>query len=116
MQLLDFALVTLYTLGLRQLLFEYKKTRFIRDFLLNTPFAELTKCVYCQAIECAIAVLLTMQYIEPVFAVLSIGFVAIALDAQIFKAIANMEEIRSFEVNRENQTRDERTATESDQT
>ena len=95
MNLLDFALVTLYALGLRQLLFEYKKTRFIRDFLLNTPFAELTKCVYCQTIECIVFVLLTRQYIEPVFVALAVGLVAIALDAWIFKAIAEMENIRS---------------------
>lgn len=96
MQLLDFALITIYALGLRQLLFEYKKTRFIRDFLLNTPFAELTKCVYCQSIECVVVVLLTRQYIEPVFIVLAVGFVAIALDAWIFKAIAEMETVRSL--------------------
>lgn len=95
MQLLDFALVVIYTLGLRQLIFEYKKTAYIRDFLLTTPLAELARCVYCQAIECAVLALILRQYIEPVLVVLSVGFVTIALDAWIFKAIANMEEIRS---------------------
>lgn len=114
MQLPDFAIVTLYALGLRQLLFEYKKTRFIRDFLLNTPFAELTKCVYCQSIECVVVVLLTRQYIEPVFIVLAVGFVAIALDAWIYQAIANMEKIRT-EVNHETKAGNEGTITESDQ-
>jgi type III secretory pathway component EscU len=114
MQLPDFALVTLYALGLRQLLFEYKKTRFIRDFLLNTPFAELTKCVYCQSIECVVVVLFTRQYIEPVFIVLAVGFVAIALDAWIYQEIANMEKIRT-EVNHETKAGNEGTITESDQ-
>ena len=95
LQLPDFALVTLYALGLRQLLFEYKKTAFIRDFLLTTPLAELAKCVYCQAIECAIAVLFLRQYIEPVFVVLAVGLVAIAIDSKIFTAIIEMEKLRS---------------------
>ena len=95
LQLPDFALVTLYALGLRQLVFEYKKTAFIRDFLLNTPIAELVKCVYCQAIECAIAVLFLRQYIEPVFVVLAVGFVAIAIDSKIYSAIIEMEILRS---------------------
>ena len=115
MSLPDFALVTLYALGLRQLLFEYKKTAFIRDFLLTTPLSELIRCVYCQAIECAVLALVLRQYVEPVLVVLAVGLVAIALDAWIFKAIANMEEIRSFEVNHETKKRDEGTATESDQ-
>jgi type III secretory pathway component EscU len=111
MNLLDFALITLYALGLRQLLFEYKKTRFIRDFLLNTPFAELTKCVYCQAIECIAFVLMTKQYIEPVFIALAVGFVAIALDAWIYQAIANMEKLR--ESNHEDQSKKERATEDS---
>lgn len=116
MQLLDFALITIYALGLRQLIFEYKKTRFIRDFLLNTPFAELTKCVYCQTIECAVVVLFTRQYIEPLFVVLAVGFVAIAIDSKIYSAIMDMENIRSFGINHEDQARNEGTPKESDQT
>ena len=95
LQLSDFALVTLYAFGLRQLVFEYKKTAFIRNFLLNTPIAELAKCVYCQAIECAIAVLFLRQYIEPVFVVLAVGLVAIAIDSKIYSAIIEMETLRS---------------------
>lgn len=115
MNLLDFALTTIYSLGLRQLLFEYKKTAFIRNFLQGTALKELVTCVYCQAIECAVLALILRPYVEPVFVVLSVGLVAIALDAWIFKAIANMEKIRSFEVNHETKKRDEGTATESDQ-
>ena len=95
LQLPDFVLVTLYAFGLRQLVFEYKKTAFIRNFLLNTPIAELAKCVYCQAIECAIAVLFLRQYIEPVFVVLAVGFVAIAIDSKIYSAIIEMENLRN---------------------
>ncbi len=115
MQLPDFVLAAIYALGLRQLIFEYKKTAFIRNFLLTTPLAELVRCVYCQAIECAVLALILRQYIEPVLVVLSVGLVAIALDAWIFKAIANMEEIRS-KVNHEAEARNEGTVTESDQT
>ena len=106
MQLPDFALITLYALGLRQLLFEYKKTAFIRDFLLTTPLSELIRCVYCQAIECAVLALVLRQYVEPVLVVLAVGLVAIALDAWIFKAIANMENIRSPQ--HENQSKEKR--------
>ncbi len=105
MQLLDFALVTIYTLGLRQLIFEYKKTTFIRDFLLTTPLAELVRCVYCQAIECAVLALILRHYVEPVLIVLSIGFVAIAIDSKIYAAIIDMENIRSF--NHENESKNE---------
>lgn len=91
----DFALVALYALGLRQLIFEYKKTAFIRDHLLTTPLAELVKCVYCQAIECAVLALILRPYVEPVLIVLSIGFVAIAIDSKVFTAIMELEELRS---------------------
>ena len=115
MQLLDFALITLYSLGLRQLLFDYKKTAFIRDFLLTTPLSELIRCVYCQAIECAVLALVLRQYVEPVLVVLAVGLVAIALDAWIYQAIMDMENIRSFGINHEDQARNEGTTKESDQ-
>ncbi len=105
MQLLDLALIALYSLGLRQLIFEYRKTAFIRDFLLTTPLAELVKCVYCQSIECAVLALILRPYVEPVLAVLSVGFVAIALDSRIYTAINEMENIRSF--NHENESKNE---------
>jgi len=114
MSLPDFALITLYSLGLKQLIFDYKKTVFIREFLHRTALKELVSCVYCQAIECAVLALILRPYTEPVLVVLSVGFVAIALDAQIFKSIAMMEEIRNFEVNHEDQARDEGTTEEGD--
>jgi len=113
LQLPDFVLLTLYTFGLRQLVFEYKKTAFIRHFLSNTPIAELAKCVYCQAIECAIAVLFLRQYIEPVFAVLAVGFVAIAIDSIVYTAIMRMENLRSPP--NEDQSKDESKAECSDE-
>lgn len=106
MQLSDFALVTLYSLGLRQLIFEYKKTAFIRNFLQGTALKELVTCVYCQAIECAVVVLFTRQYIEPLFVVLAVGLVAIVIDSKIYSAIAEMENIRSLK--HENQSKEKR--------
>jgi len=116
MQLSDFALITLYSLGLRQLIFEYKKTAFIRDFLQGTAIKELVSCVYCQAIECAVLALILRPYVEPVLVVLSVGFVAIAIDSKIYSAIMDMENIRSFGINHEDQARNEGTPKESDQT
>jgi hypothetical protein len=106
MSLPDFALVALYALGLRQLIFEYKKTAFIRDFLLTTPLSELVRCVYCQSVECAVLALILRPYVEPVLVVLSVGFVAIAIDSKIYTAIIEMENIRSFNYH-ENESKDE---------
>jgi type III secretory pathway component EscU len=54
---------------------------------------------------------MTKQYIEPVFIALAVGFVAIALDAWIYEAIANMEKLR--ESNDEDRSKEKRETEDS---
>ena len=95
----DYLLLLAYTLGLKQLLFDYKKTQWLRDRIATIPLLnELNHCVYCQTIEVSfvVYVILGKFSIDSVLAILANGFIAIAIDNSIRNAIMEAENARNF--------------------
>jgi len=95
----DYLLLLAYTLGLKQLLFDYKKTQWLRDRIATIPLLnELNHCVYCQTIEMSFVVyaVLGKFSIDSIFAILANGFVALVCDRAIVTAIMEAENARNF--------------------
>ena len=93
----------LYSLGLRWLIFDYKKLHWFRN-LLSRLSEELIHCVYCQTIECSLLVygslvwsgLFDFNWSSLFFGSLTNAFVAIATDGFIGSCIQSTEEYRDF--------------------
>lgn len=96
----------LYSLGLRWLIFDYKKLQWFR-VLLGRVSEELTRCVYCQTIECSLLVygslvwsdLIEFNWSSLLLGSLTNGFVAISIDGFIGSCIQSTEKYRDFPFN-----------------
>jgi hypothetical protein len=93
----------LYSLGIRWLIFDYKKTQFVRD-LIGKVSLELLHCVYCQMIECSIIVYACLvlsgsanfNWFHFLFGALTNGLTAITIDGVTSDLIDKTEQSRDF--------------------
>ncbi len=106
-----FALLLLYSFGLRWLIFQYKKTAFIRELLraikvkpLDSLAAELLQCCYCQMVEASTVVYLTLTLIrridlsfpEILLAIVANGWIMVITEYFFESAIDKMEDFHGF--------------------
>lgn len=106
-----FLLLLLYSFGLRWLIFQYKKTAFIRDLLRSVQFqplksliAELLQCCYCQMVEASTVVYLALSLsgriqLNPIELLLSIaanGWIMVITEYFFEISIDKMEALHEF--------------------
>lgn len=106
-----FLLYLVYSLGLRWLIFQYKKTAFIRRFLtsikvrpLGSLAHELLQCCYCQMIEASTLVYLALtllgeshlSLIETLLAIAANGWIMVVTEYFFESSINKMEELHEF--------------------
>lgn len=90
-----FMIFIIESLALRWLIFDYKKLKFLRDFLLRGFLAELNFCVFCQGIEAGLAVYLShfrISNIDVFLWPLAAGFIALVSQNLINSQIESLEE------------------------
>lgn len=103
---MTFALLCLYAMSVRWLLFKYKHTTQLRSLLKRPNWVvlnELLGCCYCQTFEAAVIVQLLLwlngQPTAPIVGLLNclaIAWIAILLESWFEQAIARMEYNHQF--------------------